>query len=125
MEPIIIYGIPNCDTIKKTLNWFKLHKLPYRFHDYRKEGITTEQLKQWSALLGWETLLNTRGTTWRKLEPAVQSATNNATAAIRLMKEHNSLIRRPIIEQGKQLFAGFNEEELLAHFKKENKPTIK
>ena len=122
MEPIVIYGIPNCDTIKKTLKWFSQHQLPYRFHDYKKEGITAEQLKQWSAQLGWEKLLNTRGTTWRKVDPAVQTATNNATAAIRLMKEHTSLIRRPIIEQGKIIFVGFNEEELTAHF---NKPKNK
>ncbi len=118
MQETVIYGIPNCDTIKKTLDWFKKHRIPHRLHDYKKEGIRTEQLRSWAARTDWKLLLNTRGTTWRKLPPETQQSVKTAAAAIRLMTEHSSLIKRPVIESGDLLLVGFDEEQLKKAFHK-------
>ncbi len=112
METPVMYGIPNCDTIKKTTDWLKRNKIDFRFHDYKKEGITAARLKTWEAVAGWQTLLNTKGTTWRQLDEETKAAVKNAGAAIRLMKEHTSLIKRPVIEAGGQVLVGFNEDQL-------------
>lgn len=117
METPVMYGIPNCDTIKKTTDWFKKNKIAFRFHDYKKEGITAARLKQWEAVAGWQTLLNTKGTTWRQLDEETKAAVKNAAAAIRLMTAHTSLIKRPVIETGGQLLVGFNEDQLKQTFK--------
>ena len=115
----IVYGIPNCDTIKKTRDWFTKHKIAYEFHDYKKQGISVQKLKTWSKQLGWESLLNKRGTTWRQLDPAIQATITNEKAAINLLAEYTSMIKRPLIEQGDKVVAlGFNEAEYAKLFKK-------
>jgi len=107
-----IYGIKNCDTMKKAFAWLDEHGVAYSFHDYRKSGITPETLARWCAQLGWQTLVNTRGTTWRKLDPA-QQALSSADDAIALMAAHTSVIRRPVIETASgELIAGFDPERL-------------
>lgn len=111
---IAVYGIPNCDTIKKTLDWFKTNNIPVHFHDYKKEGISKEKLLQWCKKASWEILLNKKSATWRGLTPEIQSATKSQAAAITLMKENNSIIKRPVIEANGQLLVGFDE----AAFKK-------
>lgn len=110
MRTITIYGIPNCDTIKKTLDWFKQKKIPIIFHDYKKEGISKEKLTAWCKLAGWEILLNKKSTTWRKLLPEQQSLISNKAAAIQLMITQNSIIKRPVIEADGKLLVGFDEE---------------
>ncbi len=107
---IKVYGIPNCDTVKKAIAWLKFNNLDYQFHDYKKLGITAEKLEQWAAQFGWEALLNKRGTTWKKLEPLVQGTITTKAVAFGLMIEKPSLIKRPVLENASIVIVGFDEE---------------
>jgi Spx/MgsR family transcriptional regulator len=108
---MIVYGIKNCDTVKKALNWLTAHHIPYTFHDYKTQRITASKLKAWCQQVGWEVLLNKKGTTWRKLDAATQATVTNEKAAIAVMLEHTSCIKRPVIEKGdKVLVVGFEEQ---------------
>ena len=107
---IKIYGIPNCDTMKKARRWLDDHGVEYAFHDYRKLGVPEQELNSWVAQVGWEALLNRRGTTWRKLGQAVRDDIDEASA-IRIMLENPSIIKRPVLESGQQLLVGFNQED--------------
>lgn len=109
MTDIVMYGIPNCDTIKKAATWFAKHKLSVQFHNYKTEGITAEKLKEWSSVTGWEILLNKKSTTWRKLPDAIKEAPVTKAKAIRLMTDHASLIKRPVVEVNGKVLAGFDE----------------
>jgi arsenate reductase len=111
-----IYGIKNCDTMKKAFAWLDSHGKGYDFHDYKTSGIDIDRLKAWSDQVGWEVLLNTRGTTWRKLSPT-QQANLDESKAIKLMREHPSLIKRPVLENGDQLLVGFTPERYAAGLK--------
>ena len=104
-----IFGIRNCDTMKKAFAWLNDHGIRYDFHDYKTAGIDVARLNSWSKQVGWEVLLNTRGTTWRKLSPAQQANLDEAKA-MKLMREHPSLIKRPVLENGEQLLVGFTPE---------------
>ena len=112
-----IYGIKNCDTMKKAFSWLDAHGVRYDFHDYKAAGIDVARLKAWSNLVGWEILLNTRGTTWRKLSPTQQAHLDEAKA-LKLMSDHPSLIKRPVLENGKALLLGFTPERYTEAFKK-------
>ena len=109
MDKIIIYGIPNCDTIKKTLDWFKKNKIEFQFHDYKKEGITKTKLTTWSKIVDWNILLNKKGTTYKKLSAEEQEDISNAKTAINFMLENTSSIKRPVLEFGEKIQVGFNE----------------
>ncbi|MES2604971.1 MAG: ArsC family reductase [Pseudomonadota bacterium] len=104
-----LYGIPNCDTVKKARTWLDKHDVAYQFHDYKKAGIDAAALKRWCKELGQEQVLNQRGTTWRKLEESERSNLNEAKA-IKLMQTHPSVIKRPLLDTGKRLLLGFDEE---------------
>jgi len=117
MKAISLYGIPNCDTTQKALRWLKEKKISVTFRDYKIEGITKEKLLDWGKKKSWETLLNKRSTTWRSLSADEQEKITNEPAAIKLMMEHNSIIKRPVVENGDQLIVGFNEEEYKKAFK--------
>lgn len=107
-----VYGIPNCNTVKKSLDWLTQHKIDYQFHNYKKEGITPEKLKSWSKQVGWETLLNKKGTTWRGLDTTLQNTITNEKAAIGLMAASTSIIKRPVIERDDIIVTvGFDEKE--------------
>lgn len=107
-----VYAIPNCNTVKKALDWLKAHKVAYEFHDYKKLGITSTQLTNWSKQIGWEALINKKGATWRQLPKEIQESITNQKEAIALMMEKTSIIRRPLIEEeGKILLLGFDETE--------------
>ncbi|MFD2969065.1 ArsC family reductase [Sphingobacterium bambusae] len=106
-----IYGIKNCSTVKKALDWFDKKNLDYVFHDYKKEPATLEKLEQWEKEVAWEQLLNKKGTTWRKLDPAEQAAVSDAATANSVLLQHNSMIKRPLIESPKGIILGFNETE--------------
>ncbi|WP_099118785.1 ArsC family reductase [Xenorhabdus ishibashii] len=93
----ILYGIKNCDTIKKARRWLEDQEIPYQFHDYRVDGLSPELLQSFIELAGWGSLLNTRGTTWRKLPDEQKAAINNAEEAKALMLEHPSIIKRPLL----------------------------
>ena len=109
---MIVYGIKNCNTVKSALDWLKEHRVTYDFHDYKSKGISEEKLKSWSRQVGWESLVNRKGTTWRQLPDSQKQKMTNQAAAIRLMMEKTSVIRRPLIEEkGKVLLLGFSAEE--------------
>ena len=112
-----IYGIKNCDTMKKAFAWLADHEVRYDFRDYKTAGIDGARLKTWSKQVGWEVLLNTRGTSWRKLSPT-QQANLDETKALKLMMENPSLIKRPVLENGKALHVGFVPERYTEAFKK-------
>jgi Spx/MgsR family transcriptional regulator len=109
MHHAIIYGIPNCDSVKKTIDWFKKNKLDFSFHDYKKAGITQSKLTGWCREVGYEILVNRKGSTWRKLLPAEQAAITSQAKAIQLMVVHTSIIKRPVIEYQGKLIIGFDE----------------
>jgi Spx/MgsR family transcriptional regulator len=107
-----VYAIPNCNTVKKALDWLKANKIDYTFHDYKKQGINNKELTNWCKQVGWEALLNKKGTTWKLLGPALQATITNQKAAIALMVEKTSVIRRPLIEkEGKVVLLGFDETD--------------
>ena len=110
-----LYGIPNCDTMKKARRWLADHDVEYEFHDYKKEGVDEERLRGWVSQVGWETLLNRRGMMWRKLDDEVKAGIDEASA-VRVMLETPSIIKRPVLEQGKQLHVGFKEADYEAIF---------
>ncbi len=104
-----VYGIKNCDTVKKACNWLSNNKVDFQFHDLRKDGLTQSKIKQWTSKVDWELLLNRRGTTWRKLPDSTKDHINK-TNAVKLMAEQPTLIKRPVIEHNKNILVGFSEE---------------
>ena len=107
---ITLYGIKNCDTMKKARKWLESHDVDYSFHDVRTDGLDEKTLKAWVKSAGWETLLNTRGMTWRKLSDKDK---NNITEdkAIQLMLDQPAMIKRPVLKQGRKIHVGFKEQE--------------
>lgn len=108
--PITLYGIANCDTMKKARAWLSGQDIDYLFHDYKKSGIDADTLASWVAEFGWETVLNKRGRMWR-LVPDDVKATVNADKAIGLMLETPSMIRRPMLDTGKARHLGFKPDQ--------------
>ncbi|WP_182074778.1 MULTISPECIES: ArsC family reductase [unclassified Serratia (in: enterobacteria)] len=108
---LTMYGIKNCDTIKKARRWLEDQGVAYHFHDYRADGLDEQRLRGFVAQLGWEPLLNTRGTTWRKLDKAQRNACDNADAAIALMLAQPAIIKRPLLDAGNgRALLGFNAD---------------
>jgi arsenate reductase len=105
----ILYGIPNCDTVRKARQWLETKGVDYTFHDFRKQGIEETRLADWCRQLGQENLLNQRGTTWRKLDATDRQGIDRQKA-IALMQQHPALIKRPVLEYGKTLLCGFRPE---------------
>ena len=95
---ITLYGIPNCDTVKKARAWLSERGAPVQFHDFKKQGVPAERLPAWMAAVGWEKLLNRQGTTWRKLDAAAQAAVHDAASAADLLLREPSAIKRPVVE---------------------------
>ncbi len=93
-----LFGIPNCDTVKKARAWLTAQGVAYTFHDFKKQGVPPEHLDRWLVEAGWEKLLNRQGTTWRKLDPAAQARAGDAAGARALMLAQSSVIRRPVVE---------------------------
>ena len=107
---ITLYGIPNCDTVKKARAWLGAQGLDHRFHDFKKQGVPEQQLDSWIKTLGWEPLLNTRGTSWRRLDDATRAGVTDAAGARALMLEQVSVIKRPVVQwPDGQLSVGFSE----------------
>jgi Spx/MgsR family transcriptional regulator len=107
---IELYGIPGCDTVKKARAWLDAKGVAYAFHDYKKEGADPARLGGWVAAEGWEKVLNRRGTTFRKLDPAA-TLDLDAGKAVALMQAHPSAIRRPVVEHNGGLLIGFDPDE--------------
>jgi arsenate reductase (glutaredoxin) len=112
---ITLYGIPNCDTVKKARIWLDQHGHAHQFHDYKKVGIDAVTLNRWADAVGWEPLLNRAGTTFRKLDDADKAAIDR-TKAIALMLAHPSLIKRPVVEGAGDLLVGFKPDQWLERF---------
>ena len=108
MEKIIVYGIPNCDSMKKTFNWLTENKIPYTFHNYKTEGISLKKLEQWSKKVPWESFFNKKSSTWRSIEADYTADMLTKSGTFTLMVQNNSIIKRPVIEAGKKLIIGFN-----------------
>ena len=109
MKPTI-YGIRNCDTMKKAFAWLEARKIDYDFHDYKKDGVPADKLKEWARRAGWEKLANARGPTWRKI-PDAQKENLDEGRALALLQQHSSAIKRPIIEADGKLLIGFDPAE--------------
>ncbi len=116
-----LFGIPNCNSVKKTRNWLDSNKINYEFHDFKQQGITKKQLLNWCNTVGWEKLLNKRSRTWKELcknELKGKDRSNlTQIKAIILMQQHPTLIKRPVIQKGKTIEIGFDIKSYNKHFK--------
>lgn len=105
-----LFGIPNCNTVKKAREWLINHAITYTFHDFKKDGVTQELLESWLVQLPWEKLVNRAGMTWRNLSDAEKMAVVDTPSALKLMLEKSSVIKRPVlVKNGKILSLGFSE----------------
>jgi len=111
-----LYGITNCDTVRKARKWLEQNLIDYRFHDFRKDGLTPTQLLQLEQQLGWETLLNKRSTSWRKVDKSQQENINKESA-LALMLDQPTLIKRPVLERENGAVVGFKEAQYQEFFK--------
>lgn len=112
---IRVYGIPNCDTVKKARAWLTAQNLEFEFHDFKKQGVPADKLATWMQAVGWEKLTNRQGTTWRKLDPALQASVTDATTAAYVLQAHASVIKRPVVEwTDGRTTVGFKAEEWAA-----------
>jgi len=107
-QPIVLYGITNCDPVKKARAWLTERGVPYTFHDFRKGGVDAQPLHRWAQAVGWESLLNRRGTTWRGLAADVQASVRDEHSACALMQALPSLIKRPVVEWDEAVTVGFD-----------------
>ncbi len=107
---VTLYGIKNCDTMKKARQWLDAHGIDYHYHDYRKDGLDRKQLLAWEKELGWETLLNRRGMLWRKLPAGVREQMDRARA-LQCMQDNPGIIKRPLLDLGERRVAGFSADQ--------------
>ncbi len=105
---VTVYGISNCDTVKKARTWLDDHGIEYQFHDFRTLGVPLDHVDRWIAAVGWEALINRKGTTWRRLDSAVQDAVIDPPTARTLLQDHASVIKRPVVEWGPRITVGFD-----------------
>ena len=113
-----VYGITNCNTVKKALDWFKTNGIAYEFHDFKKLGVSEQKLNEWNEKAGFEKFMNKQGLTWKQLDPAVKNNITGASEAMALLQQKTSMIKRPVIEDGDFLFFGFDEAVYRQHFNK-------
>ena len=111
---VTVYGISNCDQVRKTLAWLRENEIGFRFHDFRADGIERGMLDRWCSHLPWNSLLNRRGLTWRSLDESLRAQVVDQTSAIELMLAHPTLIKRPVVEIADRLLLGFSAERLAA-----------
>ncbi|MBC5767341.1 ArsC family reductase [Ramlibacter albus] len=108
---ITLFGITNCDTVKKARAWLAQEGVDYTFHDFKKQGVPQDALDRWISQVGWEKLVNRQGTTWRKLDPAMQARVKDAASARALMLEQPSVIKRPVVQwDARQTTVGFDAD---------------
>lgn len=111
-----VYGIKNCDTMKKAMLWLSQNNIEFQFHDYRKDGLDEALLSQWISELGWEKVINKRGTTWRALEDSVKSSMNNEAAIAHALAQP-AMIKRPLLIHQDTITLGFKAADYEAIFK--------
>lgn len=104
-----IYGIPNCDTVRKAVKWLETNEIEHEFTDYRKHPLSKAEINRWDKAIGWEAFLNKRSTAWKPLDQSVKDAMNKETA-LNLMIEKVTLIKRPVLVTDKNVFLGFKPE---------------
>ncbi|MDQ1149292.1 ArsC family reductase [Sphingobacterium zeae] len=112
-----VYGIKNCNTVKKALTWLEDNNIPFQFHDFKKEGVSGDKLKEWETLVDWQALVNKKGTTWKKLSAETQEQVIDSDSANKVLQENTSMIKRPVIEYNKGILLGFNEAEYVRNLK--------
>ncbi len=105
---ITLYGIPNCDTVKKARTWLDAQGIAYTFHDFRKAGLDPSTVAEWLKQVSWETLVNKKGTTWRGLPDATKASVNDAASATAVMLENTSVIKRPVLCTDNHVLVGFD-----------------
>jgi len=103
-----VYGLSQCDTVRRARQWLESHGLEYRFVDFKKTPPSAAQIAAWADAVDWDVLLNRRGTTWRRLDSATQAGVVDAASAVALLAQHPSAIKRPVVEGGKTLLVGFD-----------------
>jgi Spx/MgsR family transcriptional regulator len=108
---IKVYGIPNCDTVKKARAWLTEQGVAHEFHDFKKQGVPENRLDAWIAAVGWDKLLNRRGPTWRKLDPEQQAGVVDGASAKPVMIAHSSVIKRPVVEWANAVTVGFDASD--------------
>lgn len=114
---VVMYGIPNCGSIKKARSWLAEHEIDYAFHDYKKQGLERQQLQDWIKALGWESLLNRKGMTWRKLDQDIRDNIDEQSA-IAIMLDNQSIIKRPLLEVDGGYLLGFDAHAYQQEFSK-------
>ena len=112
---VTLYGISNCDAVRKAKAWFSEHHVAYEFVDYKKHGAPADKLRLWANDKGWEALCNKRGTTWRKLSDAQKAQVVDTESAIAIMVAEPSLIKRPVVESNSELLVGFDAQTYQQH----------
>ena len=112
---MIIYGISNCDTVKKAKNWLDQHSIDYQFHDFRKQGLDETTINQWLKTVPWDKILNKRSTSWRNLDISIQQAVNSSNV-VSLLVENPTLIKRPVMDVNGTITIGFNADTLSGYF---------
>ena len=112
---ITLYGIKNCDTVRKARGWLEIHGIEYRFHDFREDGLSASELQKWLDELGWEQLVNKRSSTWKQLSPEARE-TMDVRAARAAILEQPTLIKRPLLDTGQERFNGFSADKYRAIF---------
>jgi len=113
-----VYGITNCNTVKKALDWLKANHVDYEFQDFKKLGVSTEKLQEWNQKVGYEKFMNKQGLTWKQLDPAVKESVKGEAEALPLLQQKTSMIKRPVIEDNGFLYFGFDENVYKEHFLK-------
>ncbi len=108
---LTVYGIANCDTVKKSRAWLDASGIAYSFHDYKKQGVPEAALRRWVQALGWEVLVNRKGTTWRKLPADIQASVIDAESAVQLMLREASVIKRPVLKGASLLTVGYAPDQ--------------
>ncbi|HWW04470.1 ArsC family reductase [Collimonas sp.] len=106
---ITLYGIPNCDTVKKARTWLEDQEIAYTFHNFKKDGVTPELITTWLVDVAWDTLVNRKGTTWRGLPEQRRNSITDGISATPLMMELPSIIKRPVLFTGKNTYVGFSD----------------
>lgn len=113
MSQLVVYGIPNCNTVKKARTWLDEQGQAFVFHDYKKQGVPADRLDAWIKQVGWEVLVNRQGTTWRQLDDATKASVVDAASARALMLDKASVIKRPVVERAGQVLAvGFDDKKV-------------
>ncbi|WP_345948799.1 MULTISPECIES: Spx/MgsR family RNA polymerase-binding regulatory protein [unclassified Mucilaginibacter] len=111
-----VYGITNCNTVKKALDWLKQHQIDFEFHDFKKLGVSTEKLDEWNQQAGYDKFLNKQGLTWKGLDSETKDSVKGAAEALPLLQQKTSMIKRPVIEDNGFLYFGFDEKVYEDHF---------